>query len=151
MLGAQPAGVLLAPTVKVQGRKAILERYRNRIDDETIDHPFAEYWDVFVFKHQQRGNVMLHCIAVGMMHGAWIGLIATTNLWLLLLVPLSQVTGLVGHLVFERSHIDMRDLLFSWRASFCLNRMFLAVLRGQYWAEVDRVRTRFIEFKGASA
>jgi hypothetical protein len=150
-LGSARAGRLLAPTVTARGRDAVLARYRNRIDDELVDHPFREYWDVFVFKHQAPGNVLLHCVAVLMMYASGAALVATWNPWWLLLVPLSQATGLAGHWLFERTHVDVRDVVFSWRASRCLNRMFFAVLRGRYWSEVGRVRSAFDRFQGAAA
>ncbi len=149
ILGKQGTGALLEPTVKVRGRKAVLERYRNRIDDENLDHPFRDYWEVFVFKHQRPGNVTLHCIAVLLMYAAAAGLLLSGSLWWLLLAVLSQAAGLTGHVLFERNYVDVRDVLFTWRASRCLNRMFFAVLRGRYWAEVGRVRSRFIEYRGA--
>lgn len=150
-LGSAPSGTLLTPIVKVRGREALLARYRNRIDDELVDHPFREYWDVFVFKHQSGGNVLLHCIAVLLMYGSGAALLLTWNPWWLLLVPLSQATGLAGHWLFERSHVDVRDFVFSWRASRSLNRMFFAVLRGRYWCEVRRVRTEFATFRKVAA
>jgi N-acyl-D-aspartate/D-glutamate deacylase len=151
VLGTVPTGTLLAPTVKVRGQAAVLARYRNRIDDELVDHPFRDYWDIFVFKHQDRRNVLLHCLAVLMMYGSGLALLITWNPWWLLLVPASQATGLAGHWLFERSHVDMRDVVFSWRASRCLNRMFFAVLRGRYWHEVGRVRSEFALFREAAA
>lgn len=151
VLGTVPTGTLLAPTVKVRGQAAVLARYRNRIDDELVDHPFCDYWDIFVFKHQDRRNVLLHCLAVLMMYGSGLALLITWNPWWLLFVPASQATGLAGHWLFERSHVDMRDVVFSWRASRCLNRMFFAVLRGRYWHEVGRVRSAFALFREAAA
>ena len=44
-----------------------------------------------------------------------------------------------------------RDLVFSWRASRCLNRMFLSVLRGRYWKEVERVKASFATFRESAA
>jgi N-acyl-D-aspartate/D-glutamate deacylase len=151
VLGTVPTGTLLAPTVKVRGQAAVLARYRNRIDDELVDHPFRDYWDIFVFKHQDRRNVLLHCLAVLMMYGSGLALLITWNPWWFLLVLASQATGLAGHWLFERSHVDMRDVVFSWRASRCLNRMFFAVLRGRYWREVGRVRNEFALFREAAA
>jgi N-acyl-D-aspartate/D-glutamate deacylase len=150
-LGRERAGALLAPTVPVRGRSAVLARYRNRIDDDTFDHPFRSYWDVFLFKHQQPLNVAMHCAAVLMLYGALAGLVATWNPWWLLLGVLSQVLGFAGHLFFERNHVDLRDAVFSWRASWCLNRMFFCVLRGSYWREVGRVRHSFAAYRGAPA
>ena len=151
VLGTVQTGTLLKPTVQVRGQAAVLRRYRNRIDDEIVDHPFHEYWDIFVFKHQDRRNVLLHCLAVLMMYSSGLALVITGNPWWLLLVLASQATGLSGHWLFERSHVDIRDLVFSWRASRCLNRMFFAVLRGRYWHEVGRVRSEFAAFQGIAA
>jgi N-acyl-D-aspartate/D-glutamate deacylase len=149
ILGKRATGSLLAPTVRARGLRAVLERYRNRIDDNTFDHPFDDYWEVFVFKHQQPGNVTLHCLAVLLVYGAAAGLLLNGSLLWLLLAVLSQMVGLAGHLLFERNYVDVRDVFFTWRASRCLNRMFFAVLRGRYWVEVGRVRSRFIAYRGA--
>lgn len=151
MLGKEAAGTVLGRTGKLHGKQAVLDLYRNRIDDDILDHPFNSYWDVFVFKHQHRGNVLAHCLAVLMMYGAWAGFVWSFNPWVLLLIPASQATGLIGHILFERSHIDIRDLLFSWRASRSLNRMFFAVLRGRYRVEVERVRSSYARYKGGLA
>ncbi len=150
-LGTVRAGTRLAPTVRARGRDAVLARHRNRIDDTVVDHPFRDYWDIFVFKHQAPANVLMHCVAVVMMYAGGVAAALTWNPWWLLLVPLSQATGLAGHLLFERNHVDTRDVVFSWRASRCLNRMFLAVLTGRYWREVGRVRTAFADFQAAPA
>ncbi|WP_313950575.1 Mpo1-like protein, partial [Accumulibacter sp.] len=151
VLGSVASGTLLEPTTKIRGGAAVLARHRNRLDDRLIDHPFDDYWDIFVFKHQQRGNVLLHCLAVLMIYGSGLALLATGNFWWLLLVPMSQATGLAGHWLFERSHVDTRDVVFSWRASQCLNRMFFAVLRGRYWHEVERVRGEFAAFQRSAS
>jgi N-acyl-D-aspartate/D-glutamate deacylase len=143
VLGQEALGCVLGPATVVQGAEAVLERYRNRIDEGLFDHPFRDYWEVFVFKHQHPVNVRLHCAAVVMMYGFGAGLLVTGSWWWLLLVPLSQATGIAGHMLYERSHVDVRDLVFSWRASRCLNRMFFSVLRQRYAQEVERVRNRF--------
>jgi len=148
-LGREPSGWVLRPAVTVRGRDAVLSRYRNRIDADTFEHPFREYWDVFVFKHQRPRNVAAHCVAVLMMYGGLAAALLTFSPWWLLLVPASQVLGFAGHLAFERNHVDTRDALFSWRASYCLNRMFLLVATGGYWREVRRVRAEFDEFQAA--
>jgi N-acyl-D-aspartate/D-glutamate deacylase len=145
-LGSERTGKVLPPARKIKGRDAVLSLYRNRLDDDTADHPFTTYWDVFVFKHQARGNVLLHCLAVAMLYTAVIAAIATRNPWWLLLAPASQVTGLIGHICFERSYVDVRDVVFSWRACVSLNRMFLNVVSGRYWKEVRRVQRRYAEF-----
>jgi N-acyl-D-aspartate/D-glutamate deacylase len=148
-LGSAATGAVLRPIVTARGREAVLARYRNRFDDEHFDHPFTDYWDIFVYKHQRGGNVALHCVGVVLMYGAFAGVLFTGNPWWLLLAVASQGAGLAGHLLFERSHVDLRDMVFSWRASRCLNRMFVAVLRGRYASDVGRVRARWAEYEAA--
>jgi N-acyl-D-aspartate/D-glutamate deacylase len=142
-LGREPAGSLLSPVFCARDRRTVLARYRNRIDDQIFDHPFRDYWEVFVFKHQQPRNVAMHCAAVLLMYAAVIGLAVTLNPWWLVLLLFSQLVGLGGHLLFERNHVDARDAVFSWRASWCLNRLLFEVVSGRYWREVGRVRTLF--------
>ena len=148
--GANAAGRVLTPTIPVKGRAAVLTRYRDRLDDAIYDHPFTDYWHIFVFKHQKRANVLLHCGAVLAMYSA-LPLAIVASAWWLLLVPASQLIGLAGHLLFERSHVDARDFTFSWRASRSLSRMFFSVLTGAYWRDVAVVRERYRQFVEATA
>ena len=150
MLGATPTGSVLTAVTGARGRAAVLSRYRDRLDDSTYDHPFTDYWHIFVFKHQQRANVLMHCLAVVAMYAA-IPLALLVSWWWLLLVPVSQLMGLAGHFLFERSHVDTRDFAFSWRASRCLSRMFVSVLTGAYWRDVSLVRERYRRFVEAHA
>ncbi|MCS5710323.1 amidohydrolase family protein [Candidatus Berkiella aquae] len=139
-LGKKKTGTILKSTVPVMGLQPIYERYRNRINHELLDHPFTNYWDIFILKHQQKYNVLFHCIAFFLMYTFGILSIATQNLWFLLLMPLSQLTGLVGHFCFERSSIDQRDTAFSFRAFISLHKLFFHVLTGQYHHETERVQ-----------
>jgi hypothetical protein len=116
------------------------EARRMRISRDIPDHPFDDYWEVFVCKHQDARNVSVHCACVLMNWAGMLLLLVTFNPWWLCLMPASQVLGLLGHLAFERSHVDRQDALFSMRATRCLNRMCYLVLTRQYSAEVQRVR-----------
>jgi hypothetical protein len=71
----------------------------------------------------------------------------TYNPWFLLALPLSQLIGLLGHALFERSHIDRQDAAFSFRASASLNWMFWRVVTGRYFADVRRLRARLDRYK----
>lgn len=147
LLGQQVLGQVLSPQGVPTSRAAVLEHQRNRLDDDITDHPFRDYWDIFVYKHQDRANIALHCLGVVLMHGSTLAALLSWNAWFLLGIPLSQLTGLLGHLIYERSHVDLRDLVFSWRASRCLNRLFVSVLRGRYGSEIRRVREAYAQFQ----
>jgi N-acyl-D-aspartate/D-glutamate deacylase len=107
---------------------------RLRIDG--APHPFTDYWDVFVLKHRHPANIALHVLGVVIFYGLLAAAIVTRNAWLLLGLPASQLVGLLGHALFERSHIDVHDAIFSTRASRCLNRMFVRVLSGRYGGDI---------------
>jgi hypothetical protein len=112
------------------------QKLRNRIDDRTIDHPFTDYWDIFVLKHQHPMNVALHVVGIIFFYGLLFSTWKLQNFWLLLGLPLTQLLGLTGHFMFEQSHIDRQDAVFSWRASFCLGRMLLRVVLGKYGEDI---------------
>lgn len=115
------------------------QKLKNRINNQILEHPFTDYWDIFVLKHQHPVNVALHILGIlffyGLLFSAW----KLQNFWLLLGLPLTQLIGLTGHFLFERSHIDLQDALFSWRASYCLGRMLFRVVIVKY---PDDIRQR---------
>jgi hypothetical protein len=111
-----------------------------QINNQILEHPFTDYWDVFVLKHQHPINVGLHLLGILLFYGVLAAAWMFRNPWVLLGLPLTQFTGLLGHLLFERSHIDRQDAVFSWRASYCLGRMLLRVLLGKYAGDVRQRR-----------
>jgi hypothetical protein len=112
------------------------QKLKNRISNQILDHPFTDYWDIFVLKHQHPVNITLHILGIiffySLLFSAW----KLQNLCLLLGLPLTQLIGLTGHFIFERSHIDLQDAVFSWRASSCLGRMLFRVLMGKYQDDI---------------
>ncbi|WP_254565071.1 DUF962 domain-containing protein [Oscillatoria sp. HE19RPO] len=96
----------------------------------------TEYWDIFLLKHQHPMNVALHVVGILIFYGLLFSALWFQNPWILLGLPLTQLTGLMGHFLFERSEIELRDAVFSWRASFCLGRMLWRILLGKYKEDV---------------
>ncbi|HLO47729.1 MAG TPA: Mpo1-like protein [Kamptonema sp.] len=114
----------------------VQQKLRNQINDRIFDHPFTDYWDIFVLKHQHPINIALHIIGILFFYGLLFAIWKSQNYWLLLGLPLTQLIGLAGHFLFERSHIDLQDAVFSWRASFCLGRLLFRVLSGKYGEDI---------------
>ncbi|MBD2446376.1 DUF962 domain-containing protein [Nostoc sp. FACHB-152] len=112
------------------------KQLRNRINNQILEHPFTDYWDIFVLKHQHPVNVALHILGIVFFYSLLFSAWKLQNLWLLLGLPLTQLIGLTGHFLFERSHIDLQDAVFSWRASYCLGRMLFRVLIGKYQDDI---------------
>ncbi len=135
-LGREKLGDVLHLTDAKAKRNRAQRQDRNRINAQIADHPFTDYWDVFVLKHQNAYNIALHVLGVVIFYGLLAAALATRNAWLLLGLPLSQTVGLLGHYFFEHSHIDWQDAVFSLRASRALNRMFWRILTGQYGEDI---------------
>ena len=112
------------------------QQLRNRINDQVFDHPFTDYWDIFILKHQHPMNIALHIIGILFFYSLLFLIWKSHNFWLIVALPLTQLIGLAGHLLFEPSHIDRQDAVFSWRASYCLGRMLLRVLMGKYQEDI---------------
>ncbi|MEB3186720.1 MAG: amidohydrolase family protein [bacterium] len=119
---------------------------RLRISRDIPEHPFHDYWDVFVCKHRNPWNVLAHLTGILMNYAGLVALLWTRDWRFLVLMPVSQVIGLLGHVIFERSHVDRQDAVFTLRASRCLNRLFWLVLTGRYRAEVARVTAELDAF-----
>lgn len=114
------------------------EKLRNQISNQILEHPFTNYWDIFVLKHQHPINITLHVVGICFFYGLLFSVWKLQNLWLLLGLPLTQLIGLIGHFSFERSHIDLQDAVFSWRASYCLGKMLIRVLMGKYQDDIHQ-------------
>jgi N-acyl-D-aspartate/D-glutamate deacylase len=143
-LGQDRMGRLLTGRLAANARQA-QRQWRNRIGDDVPAHPFESYWPVFVMKHRVPANIAVHCAAVLLLWTAWLGFVFDNWLWLLL-APLSQLLGTLGHSWFEPNPIDRRDLAFSWRALAALHRMLLLVFIGRYRSEVRRVEAEMRRF-----
>ncbi len=149
VLGRERLGEVLMP--KLPSAHLEKQKRRNRISREIQEHPFTDYWDIFVLKHQHPINIALHALGVVIFYGLLILAVALKNYWLLLLLPASQLVGLIGHYFFERSYIDLQDAVFSIRASRCLNRMFIKLLSGKYGLEIGEKKARLQAYQMAQA
>jgi N-acyl-D-aspartate/D-glutamate deacylase len=147
-LGKEKLGdvISIADTGDERDSKGAKQAARNRINDSILDHPFTDYWDIFVMKHRNPYNISLHFLGVIVFYGIVAAAIFARNPWLLFLLPLSQIVGLVGHYFFERSHIDLQDAVFSVRASRCLNKMFLRIITGEYKEDIRRANHELSQY-----
>ena len=138
-LGRERFGRLLSPEPTAEAARRL---ERSRPDTSEEGDPFADYWDVFLVKHRDPRNVALHCVGVVLFYSIVVLAWFHHNPWLLLTLPSSQLIGLIGHALFEPSPIDRSDAVFTLRASFALNAMFVRMLTGRYFADAERAATR---------
>lgn len=150
-LGRERLGEVLSLNGPMDLETAERLKLRNRINATISDHPFTDYWDIFVLKHRNPYNIGLHACGVIIFYGLLIAAWLARNPWLLLMTPLSQLAGLAGHYFFERSHIDLQDAVFSIRASRCLNRMFFKLITGGYGQEIRRRNEALREYQSRGA
>jgi hypothetical protein len=148
ILGKEKLGevIRIADAGEERSSERVKPSSRNRINDSIIDHPFTDYWDIFVMKHRNPYNIALHFLGVIVFYAIVAAAIFARNPWLLFLLPLSQIVGLVGHYFFERSHIDLQDAVFSVRASRSLNKMFLRIVTGKYKEDIHRANQELSEY-----
>ncbi|MBI5247639.1 MAG: amidohydrolase family protein [Elusimicrobia bacterium] len=139
-------GTLLKPVPTLE---AAARLRRSRPDDSPEPSPFAEYWDAFLVKHRDPRNIFLHCVGVALFYTPLAAVLFGSSPWWLALLPLSQLAGLLGHALFERSPIDPFDAVFTLRASWALNKMFVLVLAGRYLAQADRAAARLEKWRAS--
>lgn len=139
-LGQEKLGDILYQQNPTHSQKEALARYRNQIAEGQTLQAVNNYWDIFLLKHQHFSNVAFHCVAFVVMYAIPVLALIYGNAWILALWPISQMVGLIGHQMFERTPIDQRDTIFSWRAFISLHRMFWAVITGRYGQELTRAR-----------
>src|SRR5215510_8642054 len=151
LLGQRRMGDALRLSGPLDVEKVERLKRRNRINATIDDHPFTDYWDIFVLKHRNPYNIALHACGVIIFYGLLVASWLARNPWLLCLAPLSQLVGLAGHYFFERSHIDLQDAVFSLRASRCLNRMFYKLITGEYGREIRRRNEVLREYQSRHA
>jgi N-acyl-D-aspartate/D-glutamate deacylase len=120
---------------------------RFEIDASGQPHPFSDYWDVFVLKHQNRWNIALHAVGVVLWYGLLAAAVIMRDWRWLLLTPSSQLVGLLGHRLFERTPVDPSDAVFTVRASACLNRMFVRLLLGRYRGDIAKAKARLLRYR----
>jgi hypothetical protein len=134
--------------LKQQTNFSLKQLSRNKINNQIHDHPFTDYWDIFVLKHQHPLNILLHICGIFFFYGLIISAFWLQNWYLLLALPLTQLIGLIGHFLFEKSHIDLQDAIFSWRASYCLGKMLLRVVLGQYQDDIAQKQEILTNYLG---
>ena len=116
--------------------------YRTITSDAVVAYASTDYWAIFVLKHRHPGNLALHGVSGCVFYGLPITAAATGNFWWLCGLPLSSTIGVLGHVLFERTPIDLQDAVFSLRTLKCLNRMFWRILTGRYHRDVQAMTAR---------
>jgi N-acyl-D-aspartate/D-glutamate deacylase len=131
-----------APAIGAEQAAFVSSGTNQAFEADDIITSIERYWPIFLLKHQHPANVAIHCVAFLLMYAIPGFALMTKNVWILLLLPLSQATGLLGHWLFERTPIDQRDTVFSWRAFASLHLMFICVIFGRYSSELARAQNK---------
>lgn len=100
---------------------------------------YLDEWQFFVWRHRGPGNLAMHFVSFWTFVIAMIALAITWNPWLLVLVPVSQLVGFLGHYWFEDGGVRSRDFFRPQTLAYLL-KIFTLIALGRYGAEMARVR-----------
>ncbi len=134
--------------VTADQEKAYQNHLKMKVNDDIADHPFQDYWEIFVLKHQKPLNIWVHVIAMYYLYAVLGALIITGNWQWLIAIPLSPLAGLITHHLAEKTHIDFEDALFTRRSFYCLNKMMILATVGRYSIELDRIQKTLRDHEG---
>ncbi len=120
---------------------------RLKISNELTQHPFTDYFDIFLLKHQHPMNVFIHVLSMVWHLICLLAIFYFKALWPVLLIPVSMYMGHWAHKKFEDNFVDPMDALGSPRAVRSLWKMLWLYLTGQYWSELKKRQLRLLAFK----
>ena len=113
---------------------------------EIDNYPCDDYWEIFVLKHQNPFNILIHMLSAILFYGIPITALYTRNLWILCLMPFSSGIGVLGHTIFERTNVGFKDSVFSPQVVRCSTKMFYRVITGKYFEDIQKINTRFLNY-----
>lgn len=124
--------------VDMEEEHAYQQKMSFYISDEIPEHPFDNYWDVFVMKHQNHKNIFTHVFFMYVLWALIITTIVTGELWPIILMPISMVMGNTAHKVVEDTYIDPFDAFAAPRAMVSLHKMMFLYTFGLYGAALKK-------------
>jgi hypothetical protein len=99
-------------------------------------------WESFILRHRHPGNLFVHFLSWLMFVGGPILAALTKNPWYLLLFFSSGAMGALGHFVFKDSGVSLREATSSVMVPVYVTRMFVALLGGNYWPQVEAAQVK---------
>lgn len=101
-----------------------------------------ENWDLFVLRHQDRSNVMIHFISFLMFWlGPALGILVSPYFWILFFT--SGMMGVAGHYFFNDGTVDRKEATSSFEVVAFSSIMAVLFLKGSYGDEIERVKQKY--------
>lgn len=105
-----------------------------------------ENWDLFVLRHQNMKNVVVHLISFFMFWlGPILGFFVHPLFWVLFFA--SGLVGTAGHYFFQDGTVDAREATSSLQVVVFSSYMAAFFLTGRYSQEILRVRLKWEKYQ----
>jgi len=100
-------------------------------------------WEFFVWRHQSKGNLIMHFISF-LSSFIVIGLaFYSKNYWLFFGVLPAQYIGYLGHIIFKEGQVRNKDFI-SPMTTIHLFKIFTLVALRKYAQEIKRVKNKIV-------
>lgn len=109
------------------------------------DHDL-DSWDLFVLRHQSRGNLVVHFVSWLMFFFGPVLALVTWNPWWLIAFLASGLVGAGGHYAFKDSGVSLKEATSSPAVPLYVTVMFYKLARRRYWDDVAAAQAKFDRF-----
>jgi hypothetical protein len=101
-----------------------------------------ENWDLFVLRHQQKSNVLVHFVSFLMFwFGPVLGLFVHPLYWILFFS--SGMVGVAGHYFFKDGTVDRKEATSSVEVVVFSSLMAILFVMNAYGKEIARVKEKY--------
>lgn len=102
-------------------------------------------WDLFVLRHQNKKNVVVHFFSFICF---WISPILAIFVHPLFIIGFfsSGLIGTAGHYFFADGTVDAKEATSSLQVVEFSSKMAFLFLTGKYWQEIDYVNAKWIKY-----
>ena len=103
-------------------------------------------WDLFVLRHQNLGNLILHALSFVMFCFSPIIALFTWNSWWLAGFFASGLVGTVGHFIFKDGGVSIKESTHDPKVPLFVARMFLMIFKQTYRTETLEIKKKFADY-----
>lgn len=104
-----------------------------------------ENWDLFVLRHQQLSNVLVHFVSFLMFWlGPVLGILVHPLYWILFFT--SGMVGVAGHYFLKDGTVDRKEATSSVEVVVFSSLMAVLFVTNSYSKEIDRVKRKYQQY-----
>lgn len=103
-------------------------------------------WDLFVLRHQNRKNVVVHFFSFLLFWLSPVLAIIISPYWLIGFFT-SGILGTIGHYFFSDGSVDAKEATSSVQVVVFSSKMAALFVTGKYWDEITYVNHKWEKYK----